>query len=185
MREKIIRYEAAGRSILSIKDAFYLTGSSSPPVIHLLCSLLPLFCGTLLPSLSLPLSLFLCSSVSLPVATRPTLHTPRRHVAAATAAAAAAACYLVLLKGYFSRPLCPSSFIPIDSPREQGTESWQGCLEITNHLTISSWDSGSSCCCCCCSWRSSRFAGIEEMEVSNRCLRVAWRLDSILGLLMV
>lgn len=36
MREKIIRYEPAGRGILSIKDAFYLAGSSScllaPPV---------------------------------------------------------------------------------------------------------------------------------------------------------
>lgn len=29
MREKIIRYEPAGRGILSIKDAFYLAGSSS------------------------------------------------------------------------------------------------------------------------------------------------------------
>lgn len=30
MREKITRYEAAGRGILSIKDAFYLAVSSSP-----------------------------------------------------------------------------------------------------------------------------------------------------------
>lgn len=77
MRKKIIRYEAAGRGILSIKDAFYLTGSSSPPVIHLPSS----FPSTLvhdLPSIVPP-----CRS--------------SRHVAAA--------CYLVLLKGYFSRPL--------------------------------------------------------------------------------
>lgn len=74
MREKIIRYEATGRGILSIKDAFYLTSSSSPPVIHLPRSLPPLFPGAL-----------------------PPLRRPRRHVAAAS--------YLVLLKGYFSRPL--------------------------------------------------------------------------------
>jgi len=50
MREKIIRYEPAGRGILSIKDAFYLAGSSS----CLSPSLIPL--STYYPLLRLPLT---------------------------------------------------------------------------------------------------------------------------------
>lgn len=87
MREKIIRYEPAGRGILSIKDAFYLAGSSScllafPPVPSPPSSSpLPLVI-ICLPRSSLFWS-FPSSSSSL-----------RRHVAATY--------YLVLLKGYFS-----------------------------------------------------------------------------------
>lgn len=113
MREKIIRYEATGRGILSIKDAFYLTSSSSPPVIHL-----PRSSSTSFPRHPFP-------SHFVPPCR------PRRHVAAAS--------YLVLLKGYFSRPLplFLHSHRFTKGARNWGA-SWEECLEITNHSRRSS-----------------------------------------------
>lgn len=114
MREKIIRYEAteAGASCLSRTPSISL----APP--HLLWStflapLPPLFPGTL----SLP------SSHLVPPCT------PRRHVAAAS--------YLVLLKGYFSRPLplFLHSHRFTKGARNWGA-SWEECLEITDHLAV-------------------------------------------------
>lgn len=95
MREKIIRYEATGRGILSIKDAFYLASSSSPPVIHLPRSPLLLFPGTLSPP---PTSSHLADHAD-------------------TSQQPATSCYSKVI----SPDRCPSSFIPIDLPREQGT----------------------------------------------------------------
>lgn len=91
MREKIIRYEPAGRGILSIKDAFYLAGSSSC-LLALPRSLRhpPLPLSPLLPP---PVIISLLRSSlfwSLPSSSS----SLRRHVAATY--------YLVLLKGYFS-----------------------------------------------------------------------------------
>lgn len=82
MREKIIRYEPAGRGILSIKDAFYLTGSSS---CLALASPLVLPTAATLPRHHPPSSLL---SLRRPLSSA---HTSRRHVAATY--------YLVLLKG--------------------------------------------------------------------------------------
>lgn len=88
-REDYTVWSNTGRGILSIKDAFYLTSSSSPPVIHLPRSLPPLFPGTL----------------------------PPRADHADTSQQPATSCYSKVI----SPDRCPSSFIPIDLPREQGT----------------------------------------------------------------
>lgn len=101
MREKIIRYEPTGRGILSIKDAFYLAGSSS----CLLAATPPgPFAALLYPSVIIcllrsPLFWSLPSSSS----------SLRRHVAATY--------YLVLLKGYFS--LGTARHVPFLQPRRR------------------------------------------------------------------
>lgn len=101
MREKIIRYEPAGRGILSIKDAFYLAGSSS-----CLFTLPQSLRHSSLPSPPPPVIICLRSSLfwSLPSSSS-TLH---GHVAATY--------YLVLLKSYFSLGTLPSFIREGDKP---------------------------------------------------------------------
>ena len=143
MREKIIRYEAAGRGILSIKDAFYLTGSSSPPVIHLLCSLLPLFRGTLLLlSLSLSFSLFFCFSPCCN-SSHPAQATQTRRSNSSSSSNSS------LLPRVTQRLFLPAALpLFLHSHRfTKGARNWKLARmsrDVTNHLTISARDSSSS-----------------------------------------